>query len=224
MNKLIKGQKYIYLIMSSTPYKLSAFIRSMTGFHYNHVSICLDMNTDDETFPMYSFARYYKNAPFYGGFVKESIQRYKNFGKYSDFVIFALPVSDKKYAAIKRYLDTLDTRPGEYLYNMLSAACNPFHKKVIIKDSYTCLEFAVEILTKFRVTDKLDPKQFYSIKDLYDMFKDHIIYKGSCEPFFEVKNHSKDSFFVEKSKTDITKLTLKSNSKLMVKFFKGLLK
>ncbi len=224
MNKLIKGHKYIYLILSSTPYKVSAFIRSVTGFHYNHVSICLDINTEDETFPMYSFARYYKDGPFYSGFVKESIHRYKNFGKYSDFVIFALPVSDKKYAAIKRYLETLDPRPGEYLYNMLSAACNPFHKKVIIKDSFTCIEFAVEILTRFRVTDKLDPKRFYSIKDIYDMFEEQMVYKGSSEPFFKGENNSDDSFFVKKSKRDLTKLTLGANFQLIGKFFKGLFK
>jgi len=222
MNKLVKGQKYIYVILSSTPYKVSAFIRSVTGFHYNHVSLCLDINSDDDSFPMYSFARYYKNGPFYSGFVKESIQRYKNFGKYSDFVIFALPVSEKKYRAIKKYLETLDPRPGEYIYNMLSAACNPFHKKVIIKDSFTCIEFAVEILTKFRVTDKLDPKRFYSIKDIYDMFKDNMVYKGSSEPFFREEDTTYDSFFVKKSRTDITKLTLKSNFDLIVKFFKEL--
>lgn len=224
MYKQVKGQKYLYMIMSSTPNKLGAFIRSMTGFHYNHVSLCLGINSESETFPFYSFARYYQNAPFYGGFVKESIQRYKNFGKYSDFVIFALPVSDKKYAAIKRYLETLESRPGEYLYNMLSAACNPFHKKVIIKDCYTCLEFAVEILTKFRVTDKLDTQKFYSIKDIYDMFEDHMVYEGSSEPFFKDDSASEDSFFVEKSQKDLTKLTVSANASLVGKFFKGLFK
>ena len=224
MNKLIKGQKYLFLILSSTPNKLGAFIRSMTGFHYNHVSLCLNINSDDDSIPMYSFARYYQNAPFYGGFVKESIQRYKNFGKYSDFVIFALPVSDKKYAAIKRYLESLSSRPGDYLYNMLSAACNPFHKKVIIKDCYTCLEFAVEVLTKFRITDKLDTQKFYSIKDLYDMFSDNIVYKGTSQPFFKKDDTSQDSFFVKKSAKDVTKLTVGANINLMSKFFKGFFK
>ena len=219
-----KSGKYVYVILSSTPYKLSAFIRKVTGFHYNHVSLCMDMNTDKKMFPMYSYARYYKNAPLYAGFVKESIRRYKHMGKYSDFIIFAIPVEKKKYDAMKKYLETLDNAPGGYLYNMLSAACNPFHKKVIIKDSYTCIEFAIEILTRFKITDKLDPKKFYSIKDIYDIFRKYTVYKGSSEPFFKHSSVGNDTFFVKKSRLDITLLTVKSNVRLVVKYVKQVLR
>ena len=64
---------YIYVVFSSTPYKIGKTIRMLTGEKYNHVSISLDA----ELTQMYSFARRYYKTPFYGGFVKESLSRYQ---------------------------------------------------------------------------------------------------------------------------------------------------
>ena len=61
----------IYLVFSSTQNKMGQMIRSITKFEYNHVSISVD-----EMKTLYSFARYYRDTPLSGGFVRESHARY----------------------------------------------------------------------------------------------------------------------------------------------------
>jgi hypothetical protein len=64
--------QYVYIVFSSTPYRIGKFIRRLTREAYNHVSIALDPDLTK----MYGFARRYYRTPFYGGFVRESLSRY----------------------------------------------------------------------------------------------------------------------------------------------------
>ena len=167
-------KKCIYLIFSSTPLKMGAFIRYVTGERYNHLSLSLgcDLST------LYSFARKYRNTPFYGGFVRESAERFKNSGRFANIRICAVPVTAEQYKAVARILFKMNSDPKKYRYNTISAIFALRKKRIYIENSYTCIEFVVEILNQCNITDKIKKERFYSLSDLQNIFGDCIIYDG----------------------------------------------
>ena len=79
----------IYLIFSMTTTKVGKMIRRVTKYPYNHVSVSL---TPDLAV-IYSFARHYKDMPFYGGFVCEGIKRFCNRAGLAKIMVCAVPVT-----------------------------------------------------------------------------------------------------------------------------------
>ena len=80
-------EKKLYVVFSATPLKVGSMIRTVTGEKYNHVSISFSPRLKT----LYSYARYYKKAPLYGGFVKENAERYQNKGKTLIFLFVQFP-------------------------------------------------------------------------------------------------------------------------------------
>ena len=74
---------------------------------------------------------------------------------------------------------------GGYIYNTLSAATNIIRKKVRVKKAYTCVEFVVETLDLLAVDERLCAGNFYSVKDLEDIFSDRVIYEGEFPKWCE---------------------------------------
>lgn len=132
----------IYIVFSATPYKMGRFIRLFTGGKYNHVSV----SSDSKLTELYSFARRYRRAPFIGGFVREHSERFSVNGKCTDIMICAVPVSKMKKELLMSRLAEMKREREKYIYNFFSAAAVPFHRKIRIKDAYTCVEFAVYML------------------------------------------------------------------------------
>ena len=62
----------IYIVFSSTPTGMGRLIRLATRNQYNHVSLSFESDIQK----LYSFARYHRTIPLYGGFVVESVLRY----------------------------------------------------------------------------------------------------------------------------------------------------
>lgn len=164
-------QKYIYVILTRTTTKIGKIIRLVTHYEYNHVSISLDENLTE----VYSFARYYKNAPLVGGFVVESIMRYDS--DKTKLKVFKIPVDLKTYMSIKRYINLMKIYKNKFLYNSISAFFFIFRIRVNIKDSYTCIEFAEHLLTKFNVLN-LTSKNFKTIKALDKSLSDYTHFEG----------------------------------------------
>ena len=134
--------KHIYVVFSSTPYKIGKMIRVVTREKYNHASIALDENLTQ----MYSFARRYQCTPFYGGFVKESSARYCRKGVQASVKIYKLLVSEENYNAVVQQLEDMSRTKEHYLYNHFSALTTVFHKCIPLRDAYTCVEFCVDVL------------------------------------------------------------------------------
>lgn len=63
--------KTIYVMFSSTHKTTGRFIRAVTQFDYNHVSVGFNPTSDT----WYSFARRVRSNPWSGGFVKETWSR-----------------------------------------------------------------------------------------------------------------------------------------------------
>ncbi len=180
--------KHIYIVFSSSPYRIGKLIRRATGEEYNHVSIALDEGLTR----MYSFARRYYRTPFLGGFVKESLSRYHVNGKATQIRMCRLEVNDQQYSALEHKLEEMYANREHYLYNHLSAITALFHKAVSLRDAYTCVEFAVPILRDLGVT--VAPSKYYTVGDLAKLLSGNVVYTG---PIFEAAE-SDGEYFAKK--------------------------
>ncbi len=207
-------QRFLYVVFLSTPFKIGKFIRVVTGYPYNHSALSLS----PEMKYLYSFSRHYKNAPFYGGFTKESILRYHQNGNIAFMKICAVPVTEEQYQGAKKRLEFLGSHSEESLYNMISAACFPFRTTVRISRSFTCVEFVLSMLRRYADIPVLKPGKFCSIKELSEILDDYTVYEGSAERYLENAEWHGDTFPEEKGKWFYWKKTVANNSKLAYRF------
>jgi len=204
-------QTYLYIVFSSTPFKMGKMIRFVNRFNYNHVSISLDGGLN----MLYSFARHYKTAPFYGGFVKEACLRYKNADSYANIEVCALPISDIQQDKIHNYLTNMDQNSNLYVYNMLSAIGTVLGKKVKMQHAFTCVEFITDLLEKCDIGVGTDTNNYYTIKDIFDKVCGYSVYGGSVTKYLSDSGWQEDTFPLEKSLFSRARLTLGSNKRLL---------
>lgn len=162
----------IYLIFSITPFKTGSFIRAMTRWQYNHVAVALDK----EMKQMYTFSRYYRSVPLYGGFVRDSKERYIHKERAAYVKICEVPVSDEGYQLIRDYIDVINHHSADYIYNIFSAMAVPLKKRILIPNAFTCAEFAIQILSMAGTGIERD--RFYSIDELVHFFDKNTVYEG----------------------------------------------
>lgn len=210
-------QRYLYVALFSSPFRTGSFIRAVTGYTYNHAALSLSPKMKY----LYSFSRHYKNAPFYGGFTKESILRYRNNGKTALMKVCAVPVSEEQYQAAKKRLAFLSEHSEGFVYNMISAMCFPFKVNVKIDRSFTCVEFVLSMLKKYSSVSELKKLDFCSIKELSEILDCYKVYEGSAEKYLCTADWSGDTFPEEKGKWFYWKKTALNNSKLAYRYFRG---
>lgn len=169
--------KYLYILFSATPYKTGMFIRGVLHNRYNHVALSFH----EDLSGMYSFSRYHANAPFFGGFVKESFARYEWNGHFSDIKVCRLTISDKQYALIKTHVRRMHSQKDAYVYNYYSAAMTPLRHRVRIRHAYTCVEFVGDILSMTDLNVKFD--DFHSLQRLEKICAPYTIYEGSASRY-----------------------------------------
>ena len=162
----------LYLIFSVTPFKTGTFIRAMTHWQYNHVAVAFDKDLKE----MYTFARYYRSVPLYGGFVRDSKERYIYKKKTAYVKTCEVPVSEEGYRLVKDYIDAINDYPAEYIYNIFSAITVPLKKRVLIRNAFTCAEFAIQILSM--AGTEIERDRFYAIDELADFFDSYTVYEG----------------------------------------------
>ena len=166
----------IYLLFSSTQNRMGRMIRGITKFEYNHVSVSIDgMNT------LYSFARYYRDTPLSGGFVRESRARYLCEKHPAKVAVCAIEVTDAQYAKAAEFINNFSKNGRYYIYNLASAAVSPIHIRIPISRAYTCVEFAAKILTEVGVLSYRDARKFFNVRRLYEIFADKIVYEGEFD-------------------------------------------
>ncbi len=196
--------RYVYIVLSSTPNRMGRMIRKATGEAYNHASIALDENLSR----MYSFARRYYATPLYGGFVKESLSRFHQEGQPSEIQVYKLPVSDEKYTALEERLEIMYQDSAQYLYNHLSALSSVFHCRICAKDAYTCSEFCVQVLYELGVD--VNPKQCYSVCEIGKLLAQYQIYTGVIP-----EGTYDESFYQKKPVKNPIWVTLRDMGKLL---------
>ncbi len=198
----------IYIIFSSTHCGVGSFIRFMTGGFYNHVSVSFDPNLNE----LYSFARFYKHAPLYGGFVHESGMRYRMFN--TPIKVCRITLSNDEYNRLRLRVNEMLCNRDRYIYNMLSAMTYPFHLKVNIASSYTCVEFAAHLLASAGFANSENNSGFCSIKNLETLLADKIIYEGVF-PESSLCDWQDDTFNEKIGIIGAIKYTIRNNARLL---------
>ncbi len=136
-----QADRYIYIALFRTPFRMGKFIRMMTHYPYNHVAI--SFYSDLRRF--FSFARRHKYAPFYGGFIYESLLRYPRDEK-TTLKVFRLRLTAPQYQALCDFIRPFTEDPGKFRYNFLSAVSSMFSRRVKLENAYTCVEFVADAL------------------------------------------------------------------------------
>ncbi len=167
------NQKNLYIVFSSTPYRMGMLIRKLSGNFYNHVSIALGENLTQ----MYGFARRYYRYPLYGGFIRESHARYHANGRSAQIKVCKLPISDEQHRMLTQQMQQMYENREHYLYNHLSIFGTPFHRTIPVKDAYICIEFAVHVLSS--VGYPFSDEKFYTIRDLETALEPYRDYTGT---------------------------------------------
>ncbi len=203
------AQKHLYIIFSETPTRMGGMIRRVTHNKYNHVSIALDR----EFSQMYSFARHYQDTPLYGGFVRESAERYQS----ANVKVCDLSVSEEQYDEAKRYIDSIAAGEIQYLYNIISAACFVFHRRINIRDAYTCIEFIINVLRIAQAPESAKIPSFCSLRQLETIYGEHIIYEGKF-PRLTAAEHFTDDYTRKNPLRYRFGKTISSNSRLLWRF------
>lgn len=199
----------LYIILSATPLKMGKFIRKVTKYQYNHVSISID----NELKEFYSFARHHKNTPFYGGFIKESSLRYKD----SVVNIYRIEISNKNYNKLKKHFNSLWKDKNNYVYNMYSAGLYIVKKKVKLKKAYTCIEIVTNILENYTKIE-IDNNKFYQVKDIEKLLKDKNFYKGNLT-IDKNQTWNEDKYLEKQNLKENIKKTIYNNLKLSKMLF-----
>ncbi|MBQ8868273.1 MAG: hypothetical protein IJ027_00950 [Oscillospiraceae bacterium] len=199
--------KRLFVVFSATPLKMGTIIRTATGERYNHVSLSLDKSLGK----MYSFARHYKSAPLYGGFVCETPARYRYKGKTAEIFVCALPISEEQYCELSQKFEEMEKEGHKYCYNLFSAALAPISLRFPIKNSFTCAEFAAQIISA--VYPKVRADKFYSVDDLRQLLSAFAVYYGA---FPNIKDSRPDlSYEKHIPFRKACRLTLRSGKKLV---------
>ncbi len=175
----------LYVLFSSTPYRMGRWIRLVTGEPYNHVSI----STQADLATLYSFARRYYRTPFYGGFVAEHPSRYHHGGRSAAICLYRLPLTPAQWQQLQKLLASMGRDQEKYLYNHLSALAAPLHRKFPIRDAFTCAEFTVAILSALGFD--FDVRRFYTIGAIARRLEPYHIYTGA----FPVDSEADPAFF-----------------------------
>lgn len=200
------NKKAIYVVFLETPFKIGKFIRMVTKYNYNHASLSFSENPDI----LYSFARYNKNSPFVGGFVEESPLRYiKDVNKKTIVKIFKIELEDTYYNSVKEYVELLKLNKDDYIYNLFSAMCYPFHREIKIKNAFICIEFILNILKIANVIPQ-DYKRKFSFKALSKELEKNKIYEGDIKEIISSTPYLQDKFFEKISRKRVFIDTIKS--------------
>ena len=171
----------LFIMISKTDTGMARFIRIFSRYHYNHVSMTLDPNLRNWC----SFARYHLDAPLYGGFVKEPVERFFCNSGDAKVRIFRLDVSSERAHRIEQLFLQAGRKETRLIYNYLDAMASIMDLKIAIANSYTCLSFACAVIGR----------QFRRIEDLNKALEPNLFYEGSLAKLVPDSGSREDSYF-----------------------------
>ena len=190
-------REYIYIVLSSTPYRTGKVIRAFKKVKYNHASLSLSPDLE----PMYSFSRRHKHSTFNAGFVEESLMRYKHNNNDSDIMVAALPISCEQYEKAQKMLESLKSNADEYIYNYFSAAATAVYGGYVEVDrAYTCIEFVCYFLSEIGVYRSKNP--IPSLNAFERVLRKYIIYEGKAGRFRRSDSWGGDKFNLYQPKAE----------------------
>ena len=142
----------VYIVLMHTGTSISRLIRWRTKKPWSHASISLDRQLTR----MYSFGRYYPYFAFWGGFIKEEIDRgtFKRFAN-TQAAVYALPVTVAQYQALETEIAQMLTCQKHYKYNIIGLCAASLQWSVKRRHKFYCSEFIRYLLDKTGISHDL---------------------------------------------------------------------
>lgn len=150
MINVLQDNKKVYIVLSHTGSIVSKLIKLFTRKEFSHASISL---TEDLQW-MFSFGRIHPYNPFWGGFVRESLDKgaLKRF-RDARAAILEVEVSSEEFEGIRKTIETMLHDQKKYHYNYLGlfkAGMHLPHNRSEYR--YYCSEFVRDILQNNHVS------------------------------------------------------------------------
>ncbi|MBQ4105833.1 MAG: hypothetical protein IJC86_05555 [Clostridia bacterium] len=193
----MEDKKHLYIMISRTHTGIGKAIRRFSRYTYNHVSLTLD-----PTFRRWvSFARYIHNAPLYGGFIVEPVERYLADGNGDDVLvrIFKVEISDEDYSRLTELFSKAGNLNSGYVYNIFDIVAASVKLRAPVNGAYTCLGFAREVLRK----------DYMNIKALDEDLTPYMIYEGGLSGLAADSGDRTDRYFSKLNLLQGTKCTMR---------------
>lgn len=154
--------KKLYVMISRTDTGIGKVIRCVSRYPYNHVSLTLDEDFRNWV----SFARFFHDTPLYGGFIREPVERFLAKGERVDVRIFALELTESRYARLKKLFALAGKPDSGLVYNYFELVTATVGLSARVPGAYTCLGFACAVLgtgyrTIAQLNDALAPRLIY---------------------------------------------------------------
>lgn len=166
--------KKLYIVLIKAHTGLGAAARRITRYPYTHIAVSLDRSMTD----FISFSRRYHYFPFEAGITHE-YRYYYAFGRHKYFraKIFALPVKDECFEAVKEYILQCEN-DSEMLFNLFSMATMPVIGGFRIPHSDNCMSFTARCIELSGCTEMKRPYWRYSIKDIDELLSEYLFFEG----------------------------------------------
>lgn len=197
----------LYIMISKTDTGVGSLIRMISEYPYNHVSI-----TMDHTFrTWYSFARFNKSTPLWGGFLAEPVERFLAKGQQIDIRVFALPLPSAQVQRLEQLFSTASSPNCPLVYNHLELLTLALGIKLPIADAYTCLGFASRVLDK----------PYPTIRDLDQDLSAYLYYEGTLNALAPDHGDRSDAYFRDLTLMEVMRVTALHMGCLFHRFLRG---
>ncbi len=171
----------LYVMASRTDTGIGRMIRFVSGFPYNHISVTLDGSFRS----WYSFARYVQDAPFYSGFVRESVERFCAGTGDAQVRIYAVQIPENQAANLEKLLPLANQTDSGLIYNYFEALACCMGFQLTVPQCYTCLSFASELLNA----------DCRSIRELCESLSPCLMYEGSLGDLLQDSGDREELYF-----------------------------
>lgn len=171
----------VYIMVSQTDTRIARMIRAATHYPYNHVSVTLD----PALCRWYSFARYHRDAPLYGGFVMETPARLLGGQEDAPVRVFRVDVPECTADSLETMLPLANRSDSGLIYNHLDVLACAVGLRVPIPGCHTCLSFAEFVLDR----------EFHSIEKLCEALSPCQIYEGSLSELMQPAADGEDACY-----------------------------
>ena len=182
--------KCLYVLFSRQNTKIGRFIRLFfRNSRYSHVTVALD----GSLYAMYSFSRKRHDSPFSGSFVREYPSHFFIGGRDLMVKLCRVELDDAAHERVMGRLEHCRTHSSRMLYNLYDALALPFHRRVRLRDAYTCVDFAAFLLD---MDDEVS-----SIGEFEQRLNPYCVYEGSLMEYIaanETASPEDDDYFVRR--------------------------
>lgn len=193
----------LYLMLSRTNTGMGKVIRIFTRGQYNHVSLSLDPALGE----LVSFARYVRDVPLAGGFVREPAERFLCEEGPLPVRVFRVELDPQREQALSRLFRQAGDRSTGLIYDSLGALLTTWKIPCHIRGAYTCLGFASAVLGR----------PFGSLRELEAYLEPYEVYHGDLRRLVQDSGDRSAPFFAHRGLLRGTKDTTAHFARLLAR-------